>query len=60
MFSDAEPLPRSGVLRKGVVYRVPVPPGTVRREAGLEVLEIVRRIEARKIRAYVERRRRAP
>jgi hypothetical protein len=60
MFSDAEPLPRGGLLRKGVVYRVPVPRGSVRCEAGPDVLEIVRRIEARKIREYYEKRKRAP
>ena len=58
MVFDAEPLPRGGLLRKGVIYRVPALP-TRRREPDPEVLEVIRRVEARKIREYLERRKRA-
>ena len=55
---DAEPLPRRGVLRKGVIYRVPAPPGRKWREPDPEVVEIIRRVEEAKIRAYLEKRKR--
>ncbi len=58
---DAEPLPRRGALRKGAIYRVPALPRLPgeRRRPDPEILEIVRRVEARKIREYVEKRKRA-
>ena len=56
---DAEPLPKGGVLRKGVIYRVPAPPGRRWREPDPEVVEVIRRVEARKIREYFEKRKRS-
>ncbi len=58
---DAEPLPTRGVLRKGAIYRVPALPPLPGwpREPDPEVLEIIRRVEARKIREYLEKRKRA-
>jgi hypothetical protein len=56
---DAQPLPRRGVLRKGVIYRVPALPGRRRRAPDPEIVEIIRRVEARKIREYLEKRKRA-
>lgn len=57
---DAEP-PRRGVLRKRAIYRVPalpLLPGWPR-EPDSEVVEIIRRVEARKIGEYLEKRKRA-
>ncbi len=47
-----------GVHRKGVIYRVPALPGRKWREPDSEVVEIIRRVEEAKIRAYLEKRKR--
>jgi len=54
---DGEPLPERGLLRKGVIYRVPRsgPPW----ETDPKVLEIVRRVEQTKLREYLDKRKRA-
>lgn len=57
---EGEPLPRGGLLRKDVIYLVPVPPGAYsKRITDPEVLEVVRRWYRRQYREYLERRRRA-
>ena len=54
---DEKPLPLRGILEKGVLYRIPRPPGERKREPDPEVLEIVRRVEEAQIREYLKRRR---
>ena len=52
---DFPPLPERGILRKGVLYRVSVP-RQPKRELPQEVVETIRRVEAAKIREYMEKR----
>jgi len=54
---DEVPLPERGLLRKGVLYRVPRPPDKRKRELDPETLEIIRRVEQAQIREYLKRRR---
>lgn len=51
---DGVPLPERGVLRKGVIYRIP---GTPKREPDPKVLAIVQRVERAQIHEYLKRRR---
>lgn len=55
---DEQPLPRRGVLRWGVAYRYSVP-AEPKREPKPEVLEVIRRARRKRIREYLERRKRA-
>ncbi len=54
---DELPLPESGILRKGVIYRVPAPPRGPKRELPTDVQEIIRRGRQKTIREYLERKR---
>ena len=54
---DEVPLPEHGVLRKGVIYRVPAPRTPPRRPLDPETLEILARGRRKLIREYLERRR---
>jgi len=50
-------LPERGVLRRGVMYRIPRIPDQPKRELDPEVLEILRRGREKSIREYLKRRR---
>ena len=54
---DEVPLPERGILRRGVVYRVPAPPSQPKRELDAETLAIIKRGREKLIREYFERRR---
>jgi hypothetical protein len=50
-------LPERGIVRKGVIYRVPAPPRGPKRELDPETLAIVQRGRETVIREYLKRRR---
>jgi hypothetical protein len=54
---DEVPLPERGILRKGVVYRVPAPRTAPKRELDPETLAIIQRGREKVIREYLKRRR---
>lgn len=54
---DEVPLPEHGVLRKGVIYRVPAPRGVPRRPLDQETLDTIARVERKLIREYLEKKR---
>jgi hypothetical protein len=54
---DEVPLPRSGVLKKGVLYRVPAPPRQPTRELDPEIVAIVERGRRKRIQEYLDSRR---
>ena len=54
---DEFPLPEGLFVTKTVAYRVPRPHDERKRETAPEVLEIIRRVEAAKIREHFKRRR---
>ncbi len=54
---DEVPLPERGLLRKGMIYRVPAPRTAPRRELDPETHEILARGRRKLIREYLERRR---
>jgi len=53
---DEVPLPERGVLRRGVIYRVPAPRTRPRRELDSETLAIIQRGREKLIREYLRRR----
>ena len=54
---DGVPLPERGILRRGVIYRVPAPPSQPKRELDADTLAVIRRGREKLIREYFERRR---
>jgi hypothetical protein len=59
LFDDL-PLPERGMLRRGVLYRLPAPRGwSSKRATDPDVLEAARRGQRKLLREYLERRRRA-
>ena len=54
---DGVPLPERGILKKGVIYRIPRPRHERKRELDPEILETIRRVEQAQIREYLKRRR---
>lgn len=54
---DGVPLPKSGVLQKGVIYRVPAPPREPKRQLDPETLALIERIQRAQILEYMRRRR---
>jgi hypothetical protein len=54
---DEVPLPEHGVLRKGVIYRVPAPRGVPRRPLDQETLDTIARVQRKLIREYLEKKR---
>jgi len=54
---DEVPLPERGILRKGVLYRIPAPPPEPKRELDPETLAIIQRGREKLIREYLKRRR---
>lgn len=55
---DELPLPRSGVLKKGVLYRVPSPRRKPRPELTPEIRETIERGRRKRIQEYLDSRRR--
>jgi len=53
---DEVPLPKSGVLKKGVLYRVPAPPRQPKRELDPEILETIERGRRKRIQEYLDSR----
>ena len=51
------PLPERGILRRGVMYRIPRLPAGPKREFDPETLAIIQRGREKVIREYLERRR---
>ena len=54
---DEVPLPRNGILRKGVLYRVPAPPRQPKRELDPEILATIERGRRKRIQEYLDSRR---
>jgi len=54
---DELPLPERGVLRKGVIYRVPAPRTGPKRELDAETLAIIERGRRKQIQEYLDSRR---
>ena len=54
---EGEPLPNGGILKKGVIYRVPAPRTPPKRSLPPEILAAIEREQRRLIREYLERRR---
>lgn len=54
---DEVPLPKSGVLKKGVLYRVPAAPRQPKRELDPEILATLERGRRKRIQEYLDSRR---